>query len=444
MSSAAGTFALPSANLPRISLVTPSFNQVEYLEATLRSVLDQGYPNLEYIVVDGGSTDGSLEILSRYAEQLSYWVSEPDRGHAHALNKGFSRSTGEVMGWINSDDLLLSGSLLLVGSLFAQFSEMEWLTSPGAITEPGGRIVATFPMTPWTRARFLFTRDHWIQQESTFWRSSLWQRAGARLDEDLLACDHELWARFFRHAQLFQTAALIGAFRFRPEQRSAHQRDRYVAEMLATIEREVALTPALHLGDDDGASISELCFDLGSMTFERTDRRLSPADTGPTIVSVDAALGAAISLSEVRLPPWGAESSPSIRDLLPVLAMRRRGSPIFLWLGCGEAEGIALHLRSAARQTVELRLVASPGPAREDRRRTLSFRLSSADGRQKREELAFEREELLSWRFELAPGRHDLTVSICEPATITPLPSGDSRPLLAVIADVHLVPAVPG
>jgi glycosyltransferase involved in cell wall biosynthesis len=115
--SAPTTGATPAtAELPRISLVTPSFNQAEFLEATLRSVLDQGYPNLEYIVVDGGSTDGSTAILERYADRLAWWVSEPDRGHGHALNKGFARATGEILGWINSDDLLLPGASSSAGS----------------------------------------------------------------------------------------------------------------------------------------------------------------------------------------------------------------------------------------------------------------------------------------------------------------------------------------
>jgi len=96
---------------PKISIVTPSFNQAEYIEETIRSVICQGYPNLEYIIIDGGSTDGSVEIIKKYEEYLTYWVSEPDRGQAHAINKGIGISTGNLAGWINSDDLLIQGSL---------------------------------------------------------------------------------------------------------------------------------------------------------------------------------------------------------------------------------------------------------------------------------------------------------------------------------------------
>ncbi len=100
---------------PKISIITPSFNQAEFIEVTIRSVIRQGYPNLEYIIIDGGSTDGSVKIIKKYEEYLTYWVSESDRGQAHAINKGLLRITGDIFGWINSDDMLLPGSLSIIG-----------------------------------------------------------------------------------------------------------------------------------------------------------------------------------------------------------------------------------------------------------------------------------------------------------------------------------------
>ena len=112
-------------SLPRITIVTPSFNQGQYLEQTLRSVLDQGYPNLEYIVVDGGSTDDSVDILNRYADRLAWWVSEKDAGQSDAINKGFARASGDVYGYINSDDFLYPGALEAVGKAYA--SGASWM-----------------------------------------------------------------------------------------------------------------------------------------------------------------------------------------------------------------------------------------------------------------------------------------------------------------------------
>jgi glycosyltransferase involved in cell wall biosynthesis len=243
-----------SDGAPRISIVTPCKNGAAHLEAAMHSLLSQGYPDLEYVVVDGGSTDGSVEIIRKHAAHLAFWVSEPDRGHAHALNKGFARTTGEILGWLNHDDVLLPGSLHLLAELFATFPRIDWLTAQPAQIDPRGALVAAYPPRLWSRLGFLTGDYCWVQQESTYWRRNLWEKAGGYVSEEYaMASDFELWVRFFRHARLHSTYGLVGAFRFRPGQRTREAMDVYEAEAKAIVDKELRALMGQGLPTGSGA-----------------------------------------------------------------------------------------------------------------------------------------------------------------------------------------------
>lgn len=232
---------------PRISLVTPSFNQADYLEECLDSLLSQGYPNLEYIVLDGGSTDGSVEIIKRHEKHLAHWRSAPDAGQYWAVREGLSLCTGEIMGWLNSDDKHHPASLFLLAALFTHFPEARWLMGcPGVWTEAGALELILEPLPVWARADYLDGRigpPH-IQQESTFWRRELWLAAGGGPDASLgYAGDMELWSRFFRHAQLYTVDVLLGGFRRQPRQKTSAMAA-YDAEAAQVVAREADLSRA--------------------------------------------------------------------------------------------------------------------------------------------------------------------------------------------------------
>lgn len=233
-------------SLPKISIVTPSYNQGQFLEATIQSVLSQNYPNLEYIIIDGGSTDSSFEIIKKYSECLHFWCSEPDAGQYDAINKGFAHSTGEIMAWLNSDDMYFPWTLKTIASIMTELPQVEWLTtlSPGFWDWYG--FCKGFARIPgYSRDAFLDGRYlqwnrlsiNWIQQESTCWRRSLWEKSGSSLSTQFkLASDFDLWARFYEHADLYGTESPIGGFRWQSSQRSRHI-EQYASEAEQSLQR---------------------------------------------------------------------------------------------------------------------------------------------------------------------------------------------------------------
>jgi glycosyltransferase involved in cell wall biosynthesis len=205
---------------PRITIVTPSFNQGRYLEETLRSVLLQDYPNLEYIVMDGGSMDDSLRILEKYGPLLSYWRSAKDAGQADAIASGFDRATGEILGWLNSDDILLPGALRHVGRLFSKHS------TTGVVY--GNRLVvdektAVTGKHIWPH---LLTRYHWalgqpLAQECCFWRKSLYLQVGGIDRSKFFIMDYDLLYRMWTQTAFRKTRAYLGAIRVHGETKNA-------------------------------------------------------------------------------------------------------------------------------------------------------------------------------------------------------------------------------
>lgn len=215
----------PQSLYPKISLVTPSFNQGQFLEKTIRSILDQEYPNLEYIIIDGGSSDDSKKIIKKYSSKLTYWVSEKDDGQADAINKGFSHATGEIMGWLNSDDILMPGSLHLIAKIFRELPDANWISStPQTITQHGH--VHHLGLRPVYIQRLI--KAGWyhglglgfIMQEGTFWRRKLWKAAGNSVKNLHYGMDFELWQRFASQTTLLPVHVPLAAFRLNPDRKS--------------------------------------------------------------------------------------------------------------------------------------------------------------------------------------------------------------------------------
>ncbi|GAP09532.1 glycosyltransferase [Bellilinea caldifistulae] len=214
-----------------VSIVTPSYNQARYLEETIRSVLEQDYPHIEYMVVDGGSTDGSREIIEKYADRLAWWVSEKDRGQTEAINKGFARARGEVLAWLNSDDTYQPGAVREAVEFLQQNPQVGLVYGDANYIDEYGRVIGRFPaaQTDYRRLRQGYVH---IPQQAAFFRADLWRKVGPLDERFYFAMDYDLWVRLAREAPIVYHPRLWANFRLHSDAKTIAADDRCWPEML--------------------------------------------------------------------------------------------------------------------------------------------------------------------------------------------------------------------
>jgi glycosyltransferase involved in cell wall biosynthesis len=203
----------------RISVVVPSYNQAEYLDEALNSLLSQDYPDVEVIVMDGGSTDGSVETIRKYAEKLAYWRSAPDGGQAQAIHEGFQLCTGSIIGWLNSDDRLFPGALTQIAAAFCRDPSCQWVYGDTEVIDVCSKRVEvrrTIPVDLFD----LVNLSYYLPQESSYFRRSLYFQSPGINASLHYAMDYDLWLKFARIVEPQHVDAIVGAFRYRPGQKS--------------------------------------------------------------------------------------------------------------------------------------------------------------------------------------------------------------------------------
>jgi glycosyltransferase involved in cell wall biosynthesis len=227
-----------TSNLPKVSIITPSYNQGRFLEASILSVLEQGYPNIEYIVVDGGSKDESVEIIQKYQDRFAWWVSEKDKGHADALNKGFSRATGEILAWLNSDDIYFPGAVSEAVAALMDHPKVGMVYGDADLIDDSGAPAGQFAAKQTSYRQMLRGSVH-IPQATTFFRTEIWRHAGP-LDLTLFfSFDYDLWVKIARVSEILYVPRRWAKFRIHEAGKTIVNDDRCYPDMLRVHQREV-------------------------------------------------------------------------------------------------------------------------------------------------------------------------------------------------------------
>jgi glycosyltransferase involved in cell wall biosynthesis len=232
---------------PAISIVTPSFNQGRFLRRTIESVVGQDYPNLEYVVQDGGSDDGTRTVLERYADRLDHWEMREDDGQGHAINLGMDRTSGEIMAYLNSDDVLLPGSLRYVARYFSEHPKVDAVYGHRVLIDEKDREIGRWVL-PRHGDEILSWAD-FVPQETLFWRRRIWDEIGGRMDEEFrFALDWDLLLRFRdAGARIVRVPRFLGGFRVHDDQKTnTHWDTAGETEMalIRTREHDREVTPA--------------------------------------------------------------------------------------------------------------------------------------------------------------------------------------------------------
>jgi hypothetical protein len=238
----------------KISVVTSCYNGESYVENTIKSILYQGYQNLEYIFIDAASTDETLQIARKDIDNISVLVSEPDDGQYHGIQKGLSMASGEIMAWLNADDIYLPWTFSIVNQIFKQYPNVDWIIGLPSFLNPQGQCVrisgnagSAFPQTFIQNGWFRSHLAGYLQQESMFWTKRLWDKVGGLNLTFKYAADYELWTRFAMHAELVSVTVPLGCFRQLPGiQKSSVEIDKYESEVIQVNSR---LKPAPYLWD---------------------------------------------------------------------------------------------------------------------------------------------------------------------------------------------------